>query len=238
MRRCCTGYLFITLIALGVTGRASSAAPADDNSTLTGRVTLDGTPPAARQIKISKDPEICSAAGKDIQDVVVGENGGVADVVIEIQGIRAESGKEWKWKTPKDGYVLRQKNCSFEPKLLVIPSGAEVKVFNDDPVAHNVNTGQWNEMQASGGPAVVKPLSGRSPIKVGCNIHSWMEAWVYPARTPFFAVTDKKGGFRIENIPPGKYRVNAWHSNLGKQRETVTFEAGAAAVQDFTFKSE
>ncbi len=209
-----------------------------DKATLTGRVFFKGTPPAARKILITKDREICTATNTKIQDIVVGKTGGLANAVVEITGVKPPPDAPWEWETPESGYVLRQKNCEFSPSMLVVPNGAHVKVFNDDPVAHNVNTGAWNEMQPKGAPTIEKPIEGRSQIRVSCNIHSWMEAWIYPAQSPLFAVTDKDGKFKIKNIPPGRYRVAVWHPSLGKKRERVEFEAGKNVAQDFTYEAD
>jgi hypothetical protein len=121
-----------------------------------------------------------------------------------------------------------------------MPDGAELTVTNDDPVAHNVNTGSWNIMQPAGSPPIVRKLSGRQPIRVGCNIHSWMEAWVYTVKSPLYAVTGLDGHYAIENIPPGKYRATAWHPYLGLQRFRVNIRAGGEGgevVHDLQYES-
>ncbi|MEM7314600.1 MAG: hypothetical protein AAF497_15750, partial [Planctomycetota bacterium] len=187
-------------------------------SILKGRITLKGTPPKPRKIQITKDPEICSANGTTLVDTEVGKDGAVANVVVVIEKVQPEDGKSWEWNHPKSGYVMRQKNCSFKPYTLVIPRGENLTVHNDDPVSHNVNTGEWNVMQAAGSEPIVKPVNSKRPLRIGCNVHSWMEGWIYPIDNPFFAMTDKKGNFEIINVPPGKYRVVAWHSNLGRKR--------------------
>jgi len=235
----CSSAFSSAILADVVAADAEESVASDpDKSTMTGRVVFKGTPPAARKIQITKDPEICKAADTEIQEVVVGEDGGLANTVVEITGVDPPEGSEWTWETPEEGFVLRQKNCGFTPTMLVMPNGSNVKVFNDDPVAHNVNTGGWNEMQAKESPAIEKPIESRSPVRVSCNIHSWMEAWIYPTRSPFYAVTDKDGSFSIKNVPPGRYRVVVWHPNLGKKRERFEFEAGKTVEQVFTYEAK
>jgi plastocyanin len=204
-------------------------------SILKGRVKLKGTPPGPRKIQITKDPEICSAKGATIIDTVIGKDAGVANVIVVIQGVKTESGKKWDWQKPKGGYVLRQKDCAFKPYMIVVPRGENITVHNEDPVSHNVNTGQWNVMQAAGSGPIVKPVSGKSPFKIGCNVHSWMEGWIYPVDNPFYALTDKNGKFEIVNIPPGKYRVSAWHSNLGRKRVRLELKTGETKEQEFEY---
>jgi hypothetical protein len=62
---------------------------------------------------------------------------------------------------------------------------------------------------------------------IGCSLHPWMRAWVYVLEHPWFAVTDERGAFRIENLPPGKHRLVLVHPDTGgRQRHTVEVRAG------------
>jgi hypothetical protein len=214
-------------------GTATKDVTAISGGTLTGKVSYVGEPVAPRKIQITKDVDHCEHAGGEFTEVHVGEDGGLADVVIEVQ----VKGTNWDWKEPEEGYVLRQKGCQFRPWLLVVPNGANVTVYNDDDVTHNVNTGLWNEMQASGATAVEKPISGRQGIRVSCNIHSWMEAWIYPARSPFYAQTTEDGKFEIRGIPPGKYRAVAWHPSLGRKKLRLEFTEGETTTEEIRFEA-
>ncbi len=210
------------------TKKAESSDPG--SADIAGRITLGSPIPAPRKLSITKDVETCGAADT-IQDIT-GKDGGVANVVIEVKGVKGDS---FQYTDPKDGYVMRQKDCQFKPNLLVVPFGKEIKVYNDDPVGHNVNTGDWNQMQPAGPDPIVRPVENKAPTKIGCNIHSWMEAWIYPVQNPYFAVTDEQGNFQINGIPPGKYRVNIWHPSLGRKTERMTLKAGESEQLDHEF---
>ena len=219
-------------------GTRVTAAEAPDASTmgqLTGQVTMTGKPIAPKRIQVTKDTEHCHPA--DLPLVRLGKQGALADVVIEFRRVKAPPAG-WNWpEPPAGGYHLHQHGCGFTPYLLVMPDGTELTVTNDDPVAHNVNTGSWNIMQPAGAPPIVRKLSGRQPIRVGCNIHSWMEAWVYTVKSPLYAVTELDGRFTIKHIPPGKYRATAWHSFLGWKRFRVNIQAGKKVVHDLQYES-
>ena len=210
---------------------AVAATGDGEGGNLTGRITLKGDIPPPRKLSITKDAATCGRADTIVD--IEGTDGGVKNVVIEIRGVK---GEDWKFKDPKDGYVLRQKDCQFKPNMVVVPVGKNISVYNDDPIGHNVNTGDWNQMQPAGPDPIVKPFDSRAPTKIGCNIHSWMEAWLYPVQNPYFAVTDAKGNFKIEGIPAGKYRINIWHAALGKKTARLTIEAGKAATLDHEFQ--
>ncbi|QDT12206.1 carboxypeptidase regulatory-like domain-containing protein [Planctomycetes bacterium K23_9] len=215
-----------------VSSKQSADTESGSSSTadLSGRITLNGQIPSPRKLSITKDVDTCGAI--DTIADITGSEGGVANVVIEIKDVE---GDNWTYNDPADGYVMRQKDCQFRPNLLVIPNGKDIKVYNDDPVGHNVNTGDWNKMQPAGPDPIVRPVEGKSPTKIGCNIHSWMEAWIYPVQNPFYAVSDEKGNFSITGIPPGKYRINIWHASLGRKNARMTLVAGKAATLDHEF---
>lgn len=205
--------------------------------TLIGRAIFEGKVPEPRSVVITKDVEHCGKFPAEQQDVTVSSSGGLTQVVVEVLNVdEPEDG--WQWEQPEDGYAIRQKGCKFDPPLLVLPDGAELKVFNDDPVSHNINTGQWNVMQAGNDDEpIVEKVKSKMPVRVACNIHSWMESWIYTAQSPLYAVTDSEGNFKIEGIPPGKYRVRAWHPNLRRQQESLEFTTENGARYDFVFKS-
>jgi uncharacterized protein (DUF2141 family) len=66
-------------------------------------------------------------------------------------------------------------------------------------------------------------------VRVGCDVHVWMSAFVVSADTPFVAVTDASGSFTIPNVPPGAYTVSIWHETLGEQTAKVTVAEGQKA---------
>lgn len=215
-------------------GNDPPASRAPGSASLSGRVTLDGDVPPLRVVSVTKDVEHCKAAGGEVQDVVVSADGGLAGVVVEIQGVDEPAGG-WTWK--EGSHVVTQKGCRFEPSLLVVPAGSEIEIRNDDEVTHNVNTGEWNVLQSADDAPIVRSLKSTLPVPVRCNIHSWMEATVYPARSPLFAVTDADGRYEIAGVPSGEYRVVYFHPTLGQVRERITFEGGKTATKDVAIES-
>lgn len=203
---------------------------------LSGRILFQGTLPPPRRIQVNKDVNECHHAEGEVQDVVVSEDKGLAGVVLEIQGIKDRGDRSWQ--QPDQGYVIRQKGCWFQPHLLVVPIAAELSIYNDDPVTHNINTGQWNEAQ---GPDTGVPLNrkirGRGFVRVNCNIHSWMESWIYVAQSPYYAVTGPEGRFRIEELPPGSYTVTASHPTLGTERFQIAVGAGQTVEHEVMFRA-
>jgi len=205
-----------------------------EHGSFNGVVRFEGELPAPRIIQTNKDPEVCSAGGGEVQDVIV-RDGLLSGAVIEVT---VKGDKLPDFVTPEDGFVLRQKDCRFSPRLLLAFDGATLTVHNDDRVEHNVNTGGWNLLQSPGSdPITEKVRYGGNPFtRVTCNIHGWMETWVYVARSPFCVISAEDGTFNIEGIPAGtKLRGTITHSALGKQRFKVDIVAGESTTQDFVF---
>jgi hypothetical protein len=59
-------------------------------------------------------------------------------------------------------------------------------------------------------------------VRIDCDLHTWMRAWVVVADHPFFVVTGPQGEFVLENVPPGKYTLKVWHETLGTVTRDVT----------------
>ena len=59
-------------------------------------------------------------------------------------------------------------------------------------------------------------------IKVSCDLHSWMAAYIVVTPHSFFAMTQDNGVFEIKNVPPGKYTLKLWHESLGEESRKIT----------------
>ncbi len=194
---------------------------------------FSGEAPAPRQIQVNKDAEYCGVAAGGVQDVVVSGDGSLADAVIEIEGVQAST------EAASAGAMeIHQEGCMFSPRLLLVPEGTEVTMYNEDPVLHNINTGQWNIAQIPDSPPIGQQIEfqGRSLIRVNCNVHSWMESFIYVARSSYVAVTGADGRYRIGEVPPGEYRVTATHPTLGTERFDIAVGGDQTVEHDVTFQ--
>ena len=69
--------------------------------------------------------------------------------------------------------------------------------------------------------------------KITCDVHKWMSSFVVVKANPYFAVTDENGRFRIENVPAGTYKIEAWQEKLGKKTSDIAVKSKEEAVVDF-----
>ena len=118
---------------------------------------------------------------------------------------------------PKGAPEIRQKNLSFDPWLLPIYVGTKVGFPNMDLVFHNVfsysKTKKFDLGRYGKGESKQVLFDKPGLVKVFCEIHKTMRAYVLVLETPYFTTTDDKGYFIIEDVPDGSYTLHVWQEN-------------------------
>ena len=198
----------------------------DNGGTLRGMVRSGGPAPTARTVAITEDNEVCGNE-RQIQTVDIGASGGLANGVVSIVDITRGIAMEDPTPPPE----LDQRDCGFHPQVLLVPVDVPVHILNSDPITHNVHTVAFdnrpvNRSQPREVPKIEVSFAVAEKVKVKCDIHDWMTAWIVVVDHPYHAVTSADGAFVIENLPPGTYTVEAWHEAFGAVSQTVTIEAG------------
>lgn len=210
--------------------------------TITGRIQFTGKAPARKKVDMDEDPQCAKLHKTPVYDdaVEVGRRGGLANVFVYIK--KGLEGK--KFEPPADPVVMDQRGCWFEPRVIGMQTGQALKAVNSDPVTHNIHprakvNREWNQNQPEGAdPAVRKFSLPEVMIRVKCNIHAWMKAWIGVVDNPYFAVTGPDGTFQMKNVPPGVYTIEAWQEQLGTQEQQVTLAVSGKAAAEFTFKGD
>jgi plastocyanin len=236
----------ISLLVLAVAFvRSAPSVGAAATGQIIGTVKFDGQAPHAKPIDMSKDPACAQTRGgapATTEGVVVGANGGLADVVVYItQGLTGSEAT-----TASQPATIDQKGCMYVPHVVAMNVGQHLTVLNSDKTAHNIHpqpspTGgnaQWNKSQTAGaGPIDVAWSNEEVAIPIKCNIHPWMRAFIAVVKGPF-GLSDESGSFKLEKVPPGTYSLTAWQETYGTQTQKVTVAAGKPATADFTFKGK
>ncbi|MBI3477551.1 MAG: carboxypeptidase regulatory-like domain-containing protein [Acidobacteria bacterium] len=143
---------------------------------------------------------------------------------------------------PAEHPVIDQKGLLFQPHITVVLVGTTVDFLNSDKVAHNVF---WPSVMQGGKKLPGKnlgtwPQGEKRPFKFDqagaaallCNVHPEMSGYVVVSPTPYYAITDKSGNYKIENVPDGQYNVVAWHEGAKSQTKATAVAGDAKA--DFT----
>jgi hypothetical protein len=184
--------------------------------------------PAPKAISVKRDEEHCLSKGPLVSDelVVNKKNGGVRWAFVWLS---PETGSQPLAVHPslqeiKDKEVaIDQPCCMFVPHALALRQGQELLAKNSAPIAHNVHW-QGHPLKNPGGNNIVPPgksltisnlKADKYPVKISCDIHGWMSAWVRVFDHPYFAVTDADGNFEIKMAPAGDFRLMLWHEAVG-----------------------
>jgi plastocyanin len=136
--------------------------------------------------------------------------------------------------------VLDQRNQTFVPHVLAITTGTTVDFLNSDRTYHNVfSLSKARRFDLGRYPRnEVRSVRFDRPgvVRVFCDIHSHMSAFILVFAHRYFAVTEPDGTYRIERVPAGRYSLVAW--NEGQERETRAVEVspGGSAEADFTLR--
>lgn len=244
--------LVSAILMLGIQADAGAyeSGTVEDGAVVRGKVTFTGTVPDPQEYELrrSPDPEFCSAVSDGnghrlLKEVTIGPGGGLKDVVVVLEGV--ERGKPFTFTDAEVEASL----CQFLPFVTVVSDKRRVAVFNRDPVLHDIQGYAYHEagvdsvlhrpaLHESGTTDIVKLAKGRKVFTMQCGMHPYMQNWGYAIDNPYYAVTDAAGAFSIGDLPPGAYRVKAWHPILGVQERELTVEPNGTATFEVQFDAK
>jgi plastocyanin len=223
--------------ALSVAGTVTAA-------NISGTVTLKGEPPKEKDITPLKADAQCGKLHSSMPTTkfyVVGQNNGLADVVVSLQGVSGKSAG-----ASAKPVFLDQKDCIYVPQIIALQTGQTLQVKNSDPVMHNVHS----QPQTAGNKEENKVQMAKAPdlkfsfakpeefIRFKCDVHPWMFAWVSVFDHPFYAISGQDGTFKIADVPPGKYKIKAIHRKAGELIQEIEVKDGEDAKIEFTLNAK
>ena len=240
-----TQFLAMLAASLLAVGQQQQLQPADgytsidvtNGGTIVGTVTYDGPKPAKKQIDVVTTEEVCHKDPIYSEKLVVSDENNLRWAVVSITNIN--TGKPFpSTENPDEQPTLDQNGCKFSPHVVVVPKQKPLTILNSDGVLHNVHT--WptkNRSKNIAMPGVFKEMKLKfrrsETIRVSCDIHPWMEAWIIVSENPYTAVTNEKGSFKLTDVPPGEYTLRMWHESFGPMEQTITVSTGEETQVDF-----
>ncbi len=236
MRHCCFAILVILSLILFI----SHTNAQEDEKTLTeeqAKIMQENLRKAMQELK------------REIKIEVKVENGGAITGNVKCKRTRypenvvvyIEKVDDNKYPAPEEHGTLDQYNLTFVPHVIAVQKGTTIDFPNSDLVRHNVFSPpdcckQFNLGTYDVGVVKHVTFDEAGEVPLLCNVHAEMSAFVLVLENPYFSVTGRDGAFKIENVPPGTYKLSAWHEKLRTVTKDITIEAGKTKNADFQLK--
>ena len=205
-----------------------------NGATIRGTVKVQGQLPKLLPLQISKYNEVC----RDVpnETLIVGPSQGLRYAVVTLEGIVKGKAVEREVQ-----HELDNVKCRFVPHVQTASVGQFVLMKNTDPILHTahaffINGQPQFNVGLYPGRVSRKPLVTPGVVKILCEVHPWMSAYIVVTDHPYHSVTDAYGEYLINDIPPGNYKLKVWHESLGTEEKAVEVKAGASQNVDFIFK--
>lgn len=230
---------FVTRVPIvGATDQPYREAAIANPGAVRGRVRLEGDVPRDTVLYPSHDQRVC---GDSIRETtLVRDDGGIGGVVVWL--LDARQGRALPLERR---YELQIDRCRLTPRVQAVLVGGTLNVRSRDPVLHRTRFTREGRAEpvsivrhSDAGQVVPDEsiLARPGRVKVSSDSHPWMRAWLLVFDHPFFTETAPDGRFAIEAVPPGRYRILAWHERFGTLSDSVTIEPDKAADIDLRFR--
>ena len=186
-----------------------------------GKVVFVGAVPAPKKIEVTIDQSLCGTE-KVAEDLVLSPQKEIRNAVVWLENPPGDAA----WPAGAEKVEMDQKGCVYIPRIVIVPSGGTVAFLNSDRLLHNIHAtpslnASFNRTQPKNRTI---PITFAKPeiVRIVCDLHPWMVAWVVVAAHPFYAITCADGQFAFDNLAPGQYRLQIWHERLGTASTQVT----------------
>jgi plastocyanin len=204
-----------------------------DGAKIRGIVKVEGKLAKLQPLQVTKYKEVC----KDVpnESLIVGPAQGLRYAVVTLEGIG--KGKAMEKETVHE---LDNIKCRFSPHVQAASVGQFVVIKNSDPILHTAHALFTNEQPQFNvglypGRVTRKPLIAAGVVKIRCEVHPWMTAYMIVTEHPYHAISDIYGEYELTDIPPGTYQLKVWHESLGTQEKRIEVKPAVTQKVDFTF---
>jgi len=199
-----------------------------------------------------------------LQEYIVGADGGMQDTIVAVQAV--DHGKPFPTTNyelvavdcmfhpaevpdSEQFMVMPDKHLHHaHPLVSVVRNHQRMSVVNRDPIIHNGQVFQSEKgnillnfpLPASGEPrgGILNFEPGKRVSEMVCGMHEFMQSWAFVVDNPYYARTKRDGLFSIDQLPPGTYKVTAWHPHFKVIEKEVTVPADGTVSLNFEFDSE
>jgi len=198
-----------------------------NGGTISGTVKWSGPMPHLVSVPITKDPQICDPDNhktRDLERLVVGADGGVANTVVYLKSIAAGKAMD----LPPARRFLDQKHCRYVPHILLVPENAALQMESSDATLHTIHmdgAASYNLPFPFPNQVLTRDMNTPGLVNLRCNGgHTWMNGEMMVVKNPYYAVTDDSGKFVLKDVPAGQYELVAWHEGWKVLRQEGAFD--------------
>lgn len=222
---------FLVSLQLPSVGFSYEEVEVKTGGRISGFVRYEGKAGKTGYLELTKNKEVCGKVADE--SLVVGVGRGVRYAAVTLEGIGKGKAVE-----REAVHELDNMKCRFAPHVQTASVGQFLLMRNSDPILHTVHAytpeGQPHfNVGLYPGRVSRKPLVKAGVIKVLCEVHPWMSAYIVVSEHPYHSVTDVYGEYQLTEVPSGKYRLKVWHERLGVKEREVEVKAGAVTKADF-----
>ena len=219
----------------------------DNGGSIKGRVSLTGKVPSPRFFPLIASPnlEYCNriSDGKGhriLFDFTVSESRGLKDTVVKLIGV--PKGKPFLSKIQK----MVMNRCHTPKYVIGARNGETLLLENTDPIRHEIvayeftdgGVNQRSHRPVDANTSQTRDIFVKSKTEnflIKCNLHPFLQSRGIIVENPYYAITDEEGNFSIKDVPPGTYKVVAWHPFISNQIRTITIEPENQSTLNFEF---
>lgn len=209
-----------------------SSGGSSGSGNIVATVNFEGQAPEPETFDASGNSE-CGESTLESREVVVNDNGTLKNAVLAVK-----SGPSGLDRSPEDVSV-DQVNCMYEPHVVTAKVGQSITFDDSDPSMHNVRATQDGRqvfnLTTFKGNGKTESFSSPGAYSLECDVHPWMQGWVYVTEHGYATPTDDSGKAQLSDLPAGEYTVEVWHEKYGTTTETVTVEDGGTAEISVSF---
>src|SRR3954451_3598911 len=218
--------LLAALVLAAAARSADSPMDAARNGAITGRVDLRRPP-----VAVGRRPGVSDLGTPTLQPM--------AEPQMSVVYLEVAPRGAFEQNEPARA-LMDQRNETFVPHVLAITTGTTVEFPNSDRIYHNVfslsKTRTFDLGRYAAGRSQSVRFDRPGIVRVFCDIHSHMNAFILVFNHRFFSVTDADGRYRLDNVPPGTYNVIAWNEGLASEPRAASVPDGGSMELDFQLR--
>ena len=222
------GVSLIVLLTLG--NPAEGADPDKKPARVSGKILFEGAVlPETAKLKTNENIDYCGETVPSDRLLIDRNSKGIKNAVVLLSPRQEES-----HPSSKKGeaiHALLNFHCRFAPHVLVMKKGESLFIKNGDPLLHSNHLYKgtkslFNLAVTPGSEPIQKAINEERELRLKCDIHDFMEAFILVDPAPWSLITDDKGAFNFGEVPPGPYRFSVWHETFDRLVVDLTLKPG------------